>query len=272
MSQTPNQEAAAKAPATTRRPEEVRVYGHSMIFYYWPVWVLGYVFGFWTLWQDQVLAIVPAGSQYVAEQSGKKHYILIPTDKEYRGERDPHIKISPNKNLGVIYCIVTLVVIFATSVTLRGLRSLVLMISVLLLTVLFAWLGWWEQIFEWFGRLSLHMNAGFYLFFSTVLFVLWLLTTFVYDRMHYWRITPGEITHRFLFAGGEVSYDTEGMAFEKMQDDLFRHWILGLGSGDLVMHPLKIGTIEQRELQVQNVLRIGNKLGRIQELIARKPE
>ena len=35
--------------------------------------------------------------------------------------------------------------------------------------------------------------------------------------------------------GGEKSYDTAGMSIEKHRDDLFRHWVLGLGSGDLTV-------------------------------------
>jgi len=58
------------------------------------------------------------------------------------------------------------------------------------------------------------------------------------------------------------------MAFEKLRDDLFRHWALGLGSGDMVMMPLRNvpGTVE--DLRIENVLFVGSKLSRIQQLIS----
>ena len=90
-----------------------------------------------------------------------------------------------------------------------------------------------------------------------------------YDRMNYWRVTPGQITHKYVFGGGERSFDTEGLAFTKLRDDLFRHLILGLGSGDLMMDPMKSGGANKEDLAIHNVLFIGTKLEAIEKLISK---
>jgi hypothetical protein len=38
-----------------------------------------------------------------------------------------------------------------------------------------------------------------------------------------------------VLGAADQTYDTETMLFTKQQNDIFRHWILGLGSGDLRM-------------------------------------
>ena len=55
---------------------------------------------------------------------------------------------------------------------------------------------------------------------------------FVFDRMTYWRIRPGQMIEEHLIGGGAESYDTNGLRFQKLGSDLFRV-VLGLGAGDL---------------------------------------
>ena len=47
------------APAGAR-PREVRVVAHSMLFYWWPVWAVGFVMAGLTWLDGHRLAIVPA--------------------------------------------------------------------------------------------------------------------------------------------------------------------------------------------------------------------
>ncbi len=265
MSSAPPPAAGA---ATDTQPRELRIYGHTMLFYWWPVWVLGYLMALITAFEGEKsrLAIVPDGSQYRKDEDGKT-YILLPSGKTLAHDEIKE-RVHPNKNLGVIFVVVLVLVILATTVHLRGLRSAIAIIFVLFLVVLLAYFGWWEKIFAALGHLSLHMNLGFYVFFSTALLAIWALVFFVYDRMGYWRITPGQITQELVFGGGQRSFDTEGMAFEKLRDDLFRHWVLGLGSGDMIMHPLRSVQAGDNDLTIQNVLFVGSKLRRIQTLIS----
>ena len=76
------------------------------------------------------------------------------------------------------------------------------------------------------------MNIGFYLVFSTALLSIWLMMFFVFDRLTYWRIRPGQMTEEHLIGGGAESFDTNGLRFQKLNSDFFRA-VLGLGAGDL---------------------------------------
>ena len=92
---------------------------------------------------------------------------------------------------------------------------------------------------------------------------------FVYDRLSYWRVTPGQLTHDTVIGGAQKSYDTRGMVFEKHRQDLFRHWVLGLGSGDI-----QISTTGARRetVSIPNVLFVDAKVGEIQKMIAMSPD
>jgi hypothetical protein len=59
-----------------------------------------------------------------------------------------------------------------------------------------------------------------------------------------------------------------GMVIEKHRDDLFRHWILGLGSGDLIV---RTSGAQAREFNMHNVLFIGHKLKLIEEMQRDRP-
>ena len=141
-----------------------------------------------------------------------------------------------NKNPGVFFTISLLLVVFITNTPLRGLWSAIVVLSVLLGTVTLAWMGLWGDVLHAFGRISIHLSVGFYLIFSGLLFLLWVAVVFGLDRTHYWRFRPGQLTRELVMGGGEKSYDTGGMSFEKLRDDPFRHYLLGLGSGDLVIN------------------------------------
>ena len=49
----------------------------------------------------------------------------------------------------------------------------------------------------------------------------------------------------------------------------FRHWLLGLGSGDL---RIRTSGATREEIEVSNVLFIGSKVAAMQRLIAEVPE
>ena len=87
--------------------------------------------------------------------------------------------------------------------------------------------------------------------------------------MSYWEISPGQLTHVSLLGAGSKSYNAQGMGLEKHRDDLFRHWLLGLGSGDL---QIRTSGATREQIDVLNVLFIGSKVDRIQKLIAEVPE
>ena len=79
------------------------------------------------------------------------------------------LHIAKNKNAGVLFAIVLLLVIFITNVPLRGMWSLMVLIVVISLSIIFALVGWWEIIFRNFSYLDIRLNTGGYFFISTIL-------------------------------------------------------------------------------------------------------
>ena len=270
MSTTPS---ATPPPHPVPEPiRDMRIYGHTALFYWWPVWFIGFIMALVTSLNDDRSVIVPHDYTLV-KRLADPDMIEITTPKGTQTTKQKPEYVHARKDYGVVFSMVLIIVIVITNVPLRGLSSAIAIVLILLFTVLFAYLHWWDNILDALGRLSIHLNLGFYLFFSTVLLIAWLLVFFGYDRMSYWRVTPGQITHDYVFGGGQKSYDTEGMAFEKLRDDLFRHWVLGFGSGDMRMFPMTMaGNATKEELSVQNVLFVGAKLRRIQDMIAQKPD
>ena len=131
------------------------------------------------------------------------------------------------------------------------------------------WVGWWDVIFEFLPHVSVHMNMGFYLVFSTLLLVVWLLMFLIFDRLTFWRVRPGLLTEEQVIGGGEQSYDVQGMLFEQHGDDLIRHIVLGLGAGDL---RLITSGAKQETIEIPNVLFARHKVEIIQKLVAVKPD
>jgi uncharacterized membrane protein YkgB len=232
-----------EADRTTRARQGLRIYSHSSFFYWWPVWVVGYVLAFLTYSHGKPDQAVPTGQT-----------------REW---------IHPSNNLGVVYLLVLFLVIVITNFSVRGLASGMVVLGTVLLAVALAWVGWWDEIFSWVSHLRIHLTLGAYFWFSTLLFLTWTVTVFGLDRLSYWEFTPGQVTYKSLFGAGSKSYNAQGMGLEKHRDDLFRHWLLGLGSGDL-----KISTsgATREQIEVPNVLFIGSKVGKIQRLIAEVPE
>ena len=98
---------------------------------------------------------------------------------------------------------------------------------------------------------------------------MWAIVVFGLDRISYWQIEPGQLTYESLFGSGSKSYNTQGMMLEKHQDDVFRHWLLGLGSGDM---QVKTSGATREQIDIHNVLLVGSKITAMQRLIAEVPE
>ena len=59
------------------------------------------------------------------------------------------------------------------------------------------------------------------------------------------------------------------MVFEKRRKDLFHHWILGMGSGDVNMSTTGA---KKEEIYSPNVLFVDSKIGKILKMIAMHAE
>ncbi len=235
--------AAPGAPTSHAGLRSMRIYSHSSLLFWWPVWVAGYIMAGHALW----------------------HFRLHQIES-----LSPYTQwVHPSNNPGVIFILTIFAIILITNFSVRGLASGMVILGATLVIVVLAWLGWWDEIFRWLGNLTIHLSMGAYFWFSTLLFITWVVTVFCLDRLSYWEVTPGQLTHKMLFGTGSKSYNAQGMGLEKHRDDIFRHWLLGLGSGDL-----KISTsgATHEEIDLPNVLFIGSKVAAIQRLIAEVPE
>jgi hypothetical protein len=231
---------AEHPPEHPEHPKAVYVYSHSQFLYWWPVWLTGYVMAILT-WLDGA-----------------------PVDID-----GTVVLFHRSKNIGVLFTLVFFLVILITNMALRGMASLVAILFLAFGALFLAYMGWWGDVLAWMGHVSIFMNMGFYVFFSTLVLLVWGFSVFVYDRMAYWRVTPGQITYEHVVGGAARSYDTRGMIFEKRRQDLFRHWIIGLGSGDIV---ISTTGAKRDTIEVPNVLFVDSKVAEIQQMIAMRPD
>jgi hypothetical protein len=279
MSTTPNV-PASEIRVVLPKEREIRVYSHSPLFYWWPVWAVGFLMAIITGVEGHLMAVVPkdtvAERERTVQGRDKPVDVLVVTSGRHlplthEGEPvQPKVHMSTSKNLGVIFAVVLLVIIVISNVPMHGLWSVLVLLSIVLLAVLFALIQFrdrtlWDRIVESFTFLDIRINTGGYLFISTVLFIIWAITVFIFDHRKYVAVTPGQVRVCQAIGTGVEVYDTAGMTFAKRQDDLFRHWVVGLGSGDLVIH-----RPSTKDIEMPNVLFIGSKVKEMEKLVREK--
>ena len=271
------------APPPAPRPhDQITIVSHSNLFYWWPVWAVGFLLGVLTFLDGHRMATVPEGTKALRDADVKskseaatfenRDVLVLPPGKHLGSNpnappTDPRLHISRGKNYGVLWATVLILVILITNVPLRGMWSVVIIILAIMLTVIFALAGWWEYIFQHLTLLDIRVNAGGYFFISAVLFIVWLLTFIFFDRQIYMIFTPGQLRVCTEIGGGQKVYDAVGMTLEKHRSDLFRHWILGLGSGDLTV---KTAGAQAHQFEMLNVLFIGKKVQEIEDMLKKK--
>jgi hypothetical protein len=232
-------------PVTRQQEPGVElIYGHSMFFYWWPVWAVGFIMALLTAMGGHPVAVNP---------HDPSHTYLF----------------HPDKSLGVIYTFVFFLVILMTNFELRGLASAIAILVIIVAVLLALYFQWWDTLLGWLGQLNIYMNMGFYVFFSVLILIVWVLTVFIFDHFKWWKVVPGQLSLEQLVGGGSISYDTRNLVFEKIRQDLFRHWILGLGSGDL---KISFTNGQREDIWIRNVLFVDAKVRRIQELIAARQQ
>src|SRR5262249_49102040 len=230
----------ATAPPTGDKPIDMR--NHSPMIYFWPVWLLGFIFAGLTYIEGTRFIHVPNHADIdVRDQDGATPEIRIsPKEGELKAfakkmrqekERDAgHLpRMSHHHYLGSTFVIVLLLVILSSMMTFRGLWSWIVIITVALVAFIVYLLGWLESIFAAVGNLHIYIGFAGYLFFSTVLFIIWCISTFIFDMLTYAKFRAGQMEVCEAIGEGSKLYDMSGMQIEKLQTDVFRHKILGLG-------------------------------------------
>ena len=220
---------------------DIKIISHSNIFYWWPAWVAGFAVAMISYVQGRDVAVVPE----IVE------------------------RVHPSNNPGIFFIAVLVLLVVLTNTKLRGIYSVVTVVTFGFFVVLFAWFGWWDSILRFVPQLSARANMGFYLVFSATLLAVWLVAFFFFDRLTVWRVRPGQMIEEHLIGGQARSFDTNGLVFEKRGQGLFHDIILGMGAGDLT---LTIGGANEQTIQISNVLFVDRKVKAIERLIAVKPE
>jgi hypothetical protein len=264
--------ATQPTPAANDRTQKVIIISHTPFFYWWPLWVVGFVMAALTYWYGDPVVIVPAGTEVKrgaqVDGVGKRDILIVPEGKElpndYDGARQPRLRMAASNSPGVIWTLTLCFCVIITHVPLRGVYSVIVLVVLVFAVVLLAVFDLWDSIFRAFEVIDIHITAASYLTISLFLFVIWLLTFLLYDRLIYMIFTRGQLRVRKAVGLGETVIDTRGMVVQRHRDALFRHWLLGFGSGDLTVHTAGANA---RQFEMPNVLNIDRKLTLIHTML-----
>ncbi len=192
-------------PAQTAKIEDarvmasdpLRVFSHSSIIYWWPLWVFGFLFF--------ILSTFGLGSNETAQRI-----------------------------MGLTYAVILLFVVFSTTVRLRGANSVIFGLSVLIGIILLVTSGYTGLLTNFAASLDVRMSPTFYLIIGTGVFLEWVLMFWGFDRVKYWEIVPGQMHEKIFWGSGNRSENGANAKCHYRADDFLRHRILGLNStGDL---------------------------------------
>jgi hypothetical protein len=272
---------ASASPSTLpSKPRDITVYSHSMLFYWWPVWFVGYILAALTLWDQHLLMVVPIHAEVKPiefKDEKVRNVVTIPDNESFLKDEkgsliQPTLYVAQSKNYGVIFCLTLLLTIFITSVSLRGMWSILVIVVIVMGVTILMLAGYWEKITSAFSLLDIRINLGGYLFTSTGLLIIWLIAFMFFDRQIYVTFSPGQLRVRTEIGDGEKVYDATGLTFEKQRSDIFRHgilglWFLNIGTGDLI---IKTSGAQNHTFDLPNVISVESKIKAIEQLMQSK--
>jgi hypothetical protein len=262
-------------PAMNNRPEKVFVVSHSPLFYWWPVWAVGFLMALLTYLSGYQVAFVPPGTaaerrMRIEGHDGPRDVLIAPAGEVLPAAADPddlkqpRLRMLTSSDPGIIWATTLCLVIVLSQVSFRGLWSVILILVIAFATILLAILGLWGPILRSVRVIDIHITGFSYFSISLFLFAIWLVTFIFFDRKTYMVFTRGQLRVRKAISHGETVYDTRGMVVQRHRDDLFRHWLLGFGSGDLTVRTSGSSPVQ---IEWPNVLGIGRKLQLIHTML-----
>lgn len=234
--------SARKRATVAGTTKDLRVYQHSNLVYWWVVWAYGLVCAAITYAQG-------IGIRELAARAEAAEKVVL---------------FHPSPWLGLSFIGVFLFVIVFTNVRARGVYSFVLLLLIAGAIWAVQKIPGIDTAYGWLALLRVHLNLAFYLTFSVLLMIVWLFVTFLIDHFMWWRFSPGQVIeeHRVGQATGHA-FNTEGMIIRRLPDDLFRHRVMGFGTGDFVVKPATEDAFE-----IHNVWRANKKQRLLEDMIA----
>lgn len=236
----------------TTRPEEICIYFHTPILYWWPVWAVALAMALWTAVDNSHMVLVPDGTVVEANR------VIAPAGAKVE---TPLVHVASSRWPGIIFALTLLVVIYVTNASLRGVWGLFGLATLASVILLFNWLDWWAPLWRWVGLLHIYLNLGAYLFLAVPVFVAWVATVFFLDRRTYMIFSTGQVRIRDELGEAEKVHDTMTVTFEKAPYDWLR-FAVGLGAGDLLV---RVGGASPATYQLPNVVRVGRAVSLIAE-------
>lgn len=241
MSETPTATPAPEKSADTHPHGHVqdalnqlstlKIYTHSPILYWWPIWVLGFVFGFVSMF------VGGEGTEAAARVQGQTFVFVL------------------------------VFVIFSTTVKLRGANSVILGLILLIGAILLATANLSGPIAAFIGGLDIRMSPAFYWFVGASVFIMWTVMIFGFDKVKFYEIAPGQVRERVFWGSGDRAESGANARCKYLKDDFLRHRILGL----IVTGDIEITLGDGEVWYLHNVLFAKEKAHRINELIVTRP-
>ncbi|MEZ7956691.1 MAG: hypothetical protein QMC23_11360 [Rubritalea sp.] len=210
--------------------DSITFYSHSEFFYYWPLWLVSFIFGDITLFFGSHVAV-----------EGLDTSLLVMKQTGY----------------GLTYILVMGFSLFATGVNLRGVWALLTLICIAFAAFILLYFGVWDSALSWAVNQPVYLNHGFYLAIGVILFIPWCVVVFLFDTRKYVKIESNTVTIVYEIGEGARAFDTIGVMMEKKLDNFFKHYLLGFGSGDLI---IRTSGGSSEVLYLPNVLRVDRVL------------
>lgn len=245
-------QAAGLPAAAQSGTQEIRIYAHSPILYWWVIWAYGFVCAALTYAQGERITLAGEGAKPILVHTG------------------PWV--------GLSFTLLLLLVIVATSVRARGINALLLLLLLGGAAAAFYFVMNMPGLWATPPSLLLHMNLAFYLLLSTVLFVVWFVIVFIVDRLSYWRVRGTQVEHVRLFGSAlgraPESWSALHIRLTRYSDDLIAHKILalgflGLGTSDIEAKVSIFGGGHE-QFRIENVWRAATPLRAVQAAMGQK--
>lgn len=239
------QPAPVSAAAAGRNLDRLVVYQHSDLLYWWVVWAYGFFCALLTWLRGSPVPVAP----------GHKPVLIY-----------------PGAWMGISFVVLVLFVLVFTNARARGIKSLVLFLTMLVIGLVVQMTIGWNEILQYFPLLLVHMNLAFYLLFSGLLLAAWLFVVLGTDHSARWEFSPKSIAKKYWFSDAVESYTSPMVETSRFSDDIFVHrllglWFLGFGTGDIEVRFSTAGS-GQKVYLLKNVWRAAHVEKEINRLVA----